>query len=498
LLLLALWFASDSAAHGPGTANKDHTAHCQELFMSLDTAIGQAGVADSQTSKIAGFPYLRVNRFLASFAEGALTETAFQAWVDRMQMLESVARRHELANLLGAARERLDAKVQRLFQHDEEQTPANLDMLLHDCTQELRTQQLATAAGRDALRSAVGVCDDYSLAKRLLGFYPLSAIPFSAGIRNYQKETRKTFATDLTELPIHGQLLRYAPGTSSSMDGSDPGEILGRSAGNALAIPEPLDDNLNRLFARFAPVFEIDVADDFDRIGRMTWSESGAPRVDTIYPTLYRLTSHTRFGGQTLLQLNYIVWFPRRPKGSRFDLLGGELDSIIWRVTLHRDGTPLAYDTVHGCGCYHLFFPTEQLTLRRPAPDLSEKTFVAQVVPPLGTGQRLAIRVASRTHYVERIYAVTESSGAPSLPYQFSEYDELRSLARADGVRHSLFGPDGLIAGSERGERFLFWPMGIASAGAMRQWGHHATAFVGKRHFDDANLFEHAFVPAEK
>ena len=35
--------------------------------------------------------------------------------------------------------------------------------------------------------------------------------------------------------------------------------------------------------------------------------------------------------------------------------------------------------------------------------------------------------------------------------------------------------------------------MGILSAGAMRQWGRHATAFIGRRHFDDADLFEKRF-----
>jgi hypothetical protein len=50
------------------------------------------------------------------------------------------------------------------------------------------------------------------------------------------------------------------------------------------------------------------------------------------------------------------------------------------------------------------------------------------------------------------------------------------------------------VRGTERGERFLFWPMGIANAGAMRQWGRQATAFVGRRHFDDADLFEKRFV----
>jgi hypothetical protein len=72
------------------------------------------------------------------------------------------------------------------------------------------------------------------------------------------------------------------------------------------------------------------------------------------------------------------------------------------------------------------------------------------------------------------------------------DYDELRSLPRPVG-RRSVFGEDGLIAGTERTERFLFWPMGIESAGAMRQWGRHATAFVGRRHFDDADLLERRF-----
>ena len=50
-----------------------------------------------------------------------------------------------------------------------------------------------------------------------------------------------------------------------------------------------------------------------------------------------------------------------------------------------------------------------------------------------------------------------------------------------------------MIAGSERGERWFFWPMGIESAGQMRQWGHHATAFVGRRHFDDPLLLDTYF-----
>ena len=68
----------------------------------------------------------------------------------------------------------------------------------------------------------------------------------------------------------------------------------------------------------------------------------------------------------------------------------------------------------------------------------------------------------------------------------------MRAVPHGTGTR-SVYGPDGLIPGSERGERFFFWPMGIHSAGAMRQWGHHATAFIGRRHFDDAQLIEKRF-----
>jgi hypothetical protein len=70
----------------------------------------------------------------------------------------------------------------------------------------------------------------------------------------------------------------------------------------------------------------------------------------------------------------------------------------------------------------------------------------------------------------------------------------LASLPLPSGGTRSAYGPDGLMPGSERGERYFFWPMGITSAGQMRQWGHHATAFVGRRHFDDPLLLDSYFL----
>ncbi len=202
-------------------------------------------------------------------------------------------------------------------------------------------------------------------------------------------------------------------------------------------------------------------------------------------------TPHTLYRGQVLLQLVYTIWFPERPPREPGDILAGRLDGVVWRATLAPDGEPLLFDSIHPCGCFHAFFPTPRAR-PRPAPDaLEEWAFVPQTLPRLRPGERPLLRVASGTHYIESVSVV---SGADSVArYAFRAEDELRSLERLEGGRRSAFGPDGLIAGSERPERFLFWPMGIASPGAMRQWGRHATAFVGRRHFDDADLIEKRF-----
>ena len=93
------------------------------------------------------------------------------------------------------------------------------------------------------------------------------------------------------------------------------------------------------------------------------------------------------------------------------------------------------------------------------------------------------------------VVMVTEGTVVQYPPelYGSREAAEDEGASGKTGVTRSVYQPNGLVAGSERGERFFFWPMGIASAGQMRQWSHHATAFVGRRHFDDARLIEKYF-----
>jgi hypothetical protein len=249
-----------------------------------------------------------------------------------------------------------------------------------------------------------------------------------------------------------------------------------------------------QLLAWHAPVFEIELRGSHDRFGALAWPEAGPPRVDTAVPVVYQRVSHTRFGDRWLLQLTYTLWFPERPANSAFDLLAGALDGVMLRLTLDEQGRPLLVDTIHSCGCYHLFFPAATLRPRDGAPRFEEWLFAPAPLPALAPTQRLVVRLASATHYVMGLRTLPRSA-ATDESYTVQAEDALRSLPTPGG-RRSLYGPDGLVAGTERGERFLFWPMGIASAGAMRQWGHHATAFVGRRHFDDADLLERRFEPA--
>ena len=69
----------------------------------------------------------------------------------------------------------------------------------------------------------------------------------------------------------------------------------------------------------------------------------------------------------------------------------------------------------------------------------------------------------------------------------------LVAMALAAGCASLHDGYSAPQARDERAERFLFWPMGIASPGAMRQWGRQASALAGRRHFDDADLLERRF-----
>ncbi len=444
----------------------DSVGECARLLQRVDELIDAAGVRDAGAPRVPGFPYLRVDRFTASLGERAteLRGAGFAAWSELMAQADRKARAAELANS--------GQPVQ--------------DAVIDACR-----YALAVADGGELakLRAAAQVPDDYSTALRAVGLYPLSRLAFASGIRDWQQRTREVFAVPLVDLPLSGAVQRYVPAPT-------PPQLASPARSVAFALPAPSRTQFVDWVARHAPALEIDTASDDDRIGTLHWAGHDAPAVavDTRRPAAYVRTAYTHFAGRVRLQIIYTFWFPARPAEHAFDILAGVLDGLLWRVTLDESGAPLVYDSIHPCGCYHLFFPTEAVTAR-PQPDtIDEGLFAPQQAPQVAADERIVLRIASRTHYLQRVMARPADPPA-GVTYAVHDESVLLQLPWPAGGTRSAYDAAAFVPGTERAERWLFWPMGIASAGQMRQWGRHPTAFVGRRHFDDARLLDLYFEP---
>jgi len=469
----------------------DPVLSCRAWFTRLDRAVTEHRVNDAEDHRVAGFPQLRSTRFLASFRDQvAQGGAAFDDWLVLLQARGTEGQGIEIANLPDAGISSL-AAVAEGWNDIRSKGPRIVvaDKTRH-CAQVLTDFDRSDAERRAMLLDRAQVPDAYSTVARVLGAYAITRLPFSAGVQRWQQDTLDAFAREAQAAPDGQSSMRFVPRASEV---AGVGEAFARAPRNALGMPQ-LDERLQQqLLDRHAPVFELPTGAGFDRIGTMTLAPDGSPRVDTSQPTVYRRIAFVRQAGQTLVQLVYLAWFPERPRAGSFDLLAGQLDGLVWRVTLDIHGQPLLYDSIHACGCYHLFFPMRSLRAR-PAPEPGiEWVFVPGEVPELGAGERMVLRLVSGSHYLIALSTTRDLVGEP---YGYQAEPVLRSLpmpgAEPD-ARRSLYGPDGIVAGTQRAERYLFWPMGVRDAGAQRQWGHHATAFVGRRHFDDPDLIDRRF-----
>lgn len=503
LASLLLLFACSSLPPQPaGLPAKPAVLSCLQYYGALHKLVERYQVKDAQTVAVSGYPFLHVNRFLAGITSQLDHENKRRLWLALAAKLALQTQSVEINNLPPEAANKL-AEITSVRWQDVGPAKA-----LQQCSQALLDQTMASQGAQQTIFRHAKVPDDYHTWQRIVGLYPLVSYPIAAGIHRWHKESTATLETPLAELPVKGTLRRYKADTGNAYrNAAEIKAALDNASRNALAIPLPDDDSLRRLFATFSPILEVDTIKADDKIGAPEW-HAGAPFavVNTNRPSIYTLASHAYFNGTFLLQLNYIVWFPGRPCTSSLDTLCGHLDGITWRVTLGADGKPLIYDSIHNCGCYHTFFPTQYVRAIPPPPitvdsrtSLDERAFSPVNAPAVGPQQRLVVRIANRTHYIESLY-VDKQAGGDEVRMSWQPYNALRSLpvegAPNNAQNRSLFAPNALVAGTQRKERWFFWPLGVPSAGAMRQWGNHATAFIGRRHFDDPYLFENSFTPA--
>jgi len=432
---------------------------CREHVATLDRQVDRAGVRDVDSAAIPGFPFLRINRLLASFSTESLAPAARAQWLQALATLDADGRRVELAALNAPAA-----------------TVASIDR----CRATLLADLKEDSSAFERLRAAARVPDNYSLPARVLGLYPVAAFFARQGVSRLQA---REAPRPVVHLASTARLYASPPVAAKTL--AKATTAFANAPRDALGILQPSPATLHTLLDAHAPVWVVDTLSDADRIGRMAHDADGRAMLKP-EPSVYVWVSQTRFEQQVLTQLNYLLWFGARPPQGAFDSLAGAFDGLVWRVTLDADGMPLLWDSVHACGCYHLWFPGPRLKQRAVA-DGTEPPWVAFSLEMAG---RPGLQIDAGTHYLK---GVAPAPAGPAETLTMLDYDALRQLPDGRGGVRSLFAANGLLEESVRPERWLLWPLGVPSAGTMRQRGHQATAFIGRRHFDDARGIERYF-----
>jgi len=459
--------------------DKSPEATCLKFYRVLDQTMEIQRTLDVRHTRIPGLPFLRTSRFWASFSPASMTPVAYRTWLTHQNALAIEGLTLEWLRLTSSQQRDL---LTLLPDHQE-----NIAATLVHCGAQLVEEQAVqpTLASFD-------VPDHYQGWKRWLGLYPLAALPFYRGVLEEHRTlsqrqagfTPPRFDEPETD-PWH-----YFGQQNATLSPNDALTLLSQQPVDPLGIPLMDASTRQQLLTAFQPTIAVPASDgglaDNDRPLRLSVSKSGDLQPQLSEPTLYTDIAYGRYRDQVTVQLIYSVWFSeRRPEGT-MDLLAGRYNGIAWRVHLLPSGAVIGFDKMHQCGCWYQFFPAMGFRTR-PSLAFGQEPF--HIGQPLDPRARLTLWLEPNTHHL--LGASTGSVNAAAEPFNVADYNELRALDSGSAAPTvAAFDAEGLLPGSERLERWIFWPMGIRSPGAMRVLGTHAIAFIGRRHFDDPALLD--------
>ncbi|MCU0589227.1 MAG: hypothetical protein MUF52_13865 [Syntrophobacteraceae bacterium] len=466
----------------------DRPRECAGLYSMLDAVVREAAVRDASLAVVQGFPYLRVNRFLAALGSRATTEEEKSQWLDLMRRADLQSRRNELNNLS-------DADIRKgLGAASGEVDRAGLMERVTACSDRLYARDRSSPRFFDLVSVEARVPDEYSTAMRIVGLHPLASIPVAVVTERVRKRVRLWGEGEMDRRPVRGELKRYAPGELAALEPRVLEEWIRCASANPLSIPLLNAEQEDALLRHLAPELLVDVAGSYDRPGSASRTSRG-PWVDTSDPALYTYISHGFLRGRPVLQCNYVVWFPERAGEGSPRIERGMLDGLTIRYSLDQRGRVFMVDIMNNCGCYHFFVPDPHAVAMVRSRPAALDPFAPQWLPELAYDQRLGVRINSGWHQVERLYAApARPQEGPEYRYRLIPYEDLESHLSPHGHGVSLFSDRGIVDGSQRIEPIIFFPMGIHSIGSMRQRGHHAIDLIGREHFDSPRLFDERFI----
>ena len=218
--------------------------------------------------------------------------------------------------------------------------------------------------------------------------------------------------------------------------------------------------------------------------GKLKAFVAGAPRV-------YALYEKHALAGHDHVQLTYTAWYPAHPRMKAIDLESADIDSCVLRVTLAADNTPLFFETIAACGCFHKVFverwvedgaaqafgPPEKgkkYAVERTVKDGIDWEVAGVVEQPRDRPRRPVVFIKAGDHKVLGMGSAARlrvPNGADTRPYELAEYSELYSLSVAGGGAPAPFfdlGEGGKVWGAQRKERFLLSLVGVDGAGQPR------------------------------
>jgi hypothetical protein len=449
-------------------------ANCSADILTFRYLVDRGGATNASTPALPFYPLLHSNRFLHSLSHSAKSSIEVRQWTMLLAELATKTRAAENKNLT---------------------VPWSNSSLeeLAECSRSVATEP-EHEENRIAVLTAVQQSDfpaHYLHGRQTLGAIALLRRFLKQRILALHVDERKWFEEEESFLRSNNYEIGAALKNSTTSSVADWMRTAYTS--NELGLPLLQEPQLNSLFAQHAPNLQIEFTDDNDMIGAPQW-EDDRVRIASDNPTAYVLPSMTLFEGRKLLQLNYVFWFSGRKPNALIDLYSGKVDSIIWRVTLDENGQVLLYDSIHSCGCYHKYFIASDSINAKSQPASREPANIFKL-DAAATHDGLTLAITANEHYIVGVNSRSPNAPQESILYDVQSYDLLNNLEN-DGGNRSLFGDKGLIAGSERLERFTLWPTGILSVGAMRQWGTHATGFIEEQQFDDADLLGKYFEAA--
>ena len=456
------------------------------FFVELDRVTQKYKVADASRFPISGFPYLRTDRFLEGMKDKLIGPEQEHLWIEWMQKLDLQSREKEIANLPKAAL--LELAEQTGEPPDREAVYEQIRVYSnHLFSSDRRYPEYAAA-----VKKAVFVPDEYSTIRRILGLYPVAVIPVSIATNKANTRYKHWHQIPPEELETYGRLTTFVPPKATkSFNHVEINRLFDSQNHDAFGLPLLTQEDIVKLAHMFAPVITQDVNAEYDRFGRVFWDKHQVT-IDPKLVTVYYYISYVFVDGIPATQMNYAIWYSGRMGDNSPWIERGPLDGLTLRITFDSIGRPVMADVMNNCGCYYFFIPNKKYVREVIEKPNDFEPLIPTWLPDEFPWKRIHLRVNSGWHQVQHIHAGDIPD--ETIIYELLPYDVLKSLPQEDGLKESVFTPDGIMKNSSRIEPYILFSMGIPNVGYMRQRGHHAIKLVGREHFTNPYIYDKNFV----